>query len=449
MKSNWMQKNISKIIFGIFFATLLGLQFTKPLVTPVTDDWLFYPWEIRANHPGNWSDYELISGHQQILMKYTLYFFSLIPLFHAPLTGIINLMFGSIGIWLILESQKRYLKDFKSNAILILILVSAFSIKPLYMFFMATSLGSMEALFLIGIYYYLKNSGNSIRLKYLLPIILISPFTFSMGLIIPATEIIVNLIKINIFKIHLFKKEIGIIIFSGFSVFLSHGIPILTGNLNVDAGLPERGVLQGFWKVVTHPFGALKFVLAEVGSIFVPSSKYESFLPPIFGFIFFILVYFYGRKIPKKEILMETIESRSTLLGGGIFLILVLFMRFDGTTIGELNGSQPRYITGNFLFVIGLVTTIWKLKKSNNYFKFNLAIYAAILLILFSGIKTGVEWYLVRNNQTHQLRDCLKNSFEPDLKVGGKCYKLAIIIQNPVSEIKFESELNAFRLRGY
>jgi hypothetical protein len=93
-------------------------------------------------------------------MKYVLFLTSYIPFLSAPFSGLVNLGFGAIGIALIIKSQIMFHGKKTPKLLVPALIVISFSFKPLYMYFMATSLGSMLSLFFMGIYLFIKNTKN-------------------------------------------------------------------------------------------------------------------------------------------------------------------------------------------------------------------------------------------------------------------------------------------------
>jgi len=442
---------LSRIFFILFPIIIIILQITKPFLTPITDDWLFYPWQSRQVQPGNFSDFELFIGQQQILMKYTLYITSFIPFFHAPYTGLVNLIFGATGIALIIKSQIKFHGGKLPTLLIPALITIAFSFKPLYMFFMATSLGSMISLFLIGMYFRIKNSNRPNSLI-LLPILFAAPFAFGAGFVIVICELTEQVYKF-IFckhrKINL-KKAIPIFLTCGFSIYFSYILPNQLNNFNSLAGGAPTSTSQGLINAFQDPLYSSKFILISIGNIFVPSSRYDPYLPLICGILFILYILFFSFKNPIRMYQADILENKSCVMAGIFFIILTLVARGDRIDQGYIAAVAPRYITGSFIFTLGCFILISKnLKKElkRNVFHFSLII--IISLVLISGFKTGLEWHSVRREQTLNLYNCIQTSQPKDLKIGGSCFKLGEAVKNPVPSITFESELKNFAKYGY
>jgi len=442
---------VPRIFFISFVSIIIFIQVTKPFLTPITDDWLFYPWQTRQTHPGNFSDFELFVGQQQILMKYTLYITSFVPFFHAPYSGLVNLIFGATGIALIIKSQIKFHGGKLPLLLAPALITIAFSFKPLYMFFMATSLGSMIFLFLIGMYFKIKNSNRSNSLK-LLPIIFVAPFAFGAGFVIIMCELAEQSYKFIFYKnrkVNL-KKSIPIFVTCVLSIYFSYIRPNHLSNFNNLAGGAPTSTSLGLINAVQDPLYSAKFILISIGNIFVPSSRYDPHLPLACGILFILFIIFFSFKTPLSMYVSGILENKSCVMAGMFFIFLTLVARGDRINQSYIPAVAPRYITGSFIFTLGVLILISKnLKKElkKNIFHFMLIIITSTVFI--SGFKTGLEWHSVRMKQTLDLYNCIQVSQPKDLEIGGKCFKLGEVIKNPVSSTIFESQLKNFSKYGY
>ena len=440
-----------RLIIILFVLAIASIQIVAPLVTPVTDDWLFYPWQTRQNTPGDYSDLELFAGHQQILMKYVLFITSYIPLIDAPLTGLVNLGFGAIGIALIIKSQIIFHGKKVSNVLIITLIVIAFSFKPLYMYFMATSLGSMLVIFLTGVYFLIKNSENK-KVWKLAPILFLCPFAFSSGLAIVICELIEQSYKYlsRKFTQSDMKNSIIILFACLSSLLISQIIPNFRRNYNLLAGGSPESNIDGVFEVISNPINTLKFFLISIGNIFVPSSRFDPTAPLVAGFIFLVYLIFFLRKRVSNEIIVSILENKSCVLFGLVFIMMTLIARGTESSLGYTSAIAPRYITGSFVFTLGILVIISKVVDGQlKKYIFSWSLWLVIICVLISGLKTGLEWHSVRRNQTLILFRCIEESVNSDLEIGGKCFNLAKEIRNPVSDDIFEIELKNFAENGY
>ena len=429
---------------------MIILQISYPLFTPVTDDWIFYPWQIRQISPGNYSDLELFVGQQQIFVKYILYLTSYFPFLEAPRTGLVNIAFGATGIILLIKSQFIFLSKKANFPLVTAVVMVSFSFKPLYMYFMATSLGSMLALFLIGIYFRIKNSQNP-RSWRLLPVLFLSPFTFGVGLIIVICELIEVIYLV--FKKRGFTEKIKTFVFVlsiTISIFISQILPDITKNYNELVGGAPAPVGRGAIELFSNPVNSMKFLIISAGNIFVPSSRFDPIAPFVAGCFFLLTCSFFLRKAPFKDIFDGVMLNKSCFMAGGIFVLLTLISRGATSQQGFAAATAPRYLLGSFIFTIGTLIILSKVvDDSKKQFRFNIFLLVVALSVLVSGVKTGSEWLSVRRAQTAMLSQCLNSSSGADLEAGGKCFLLGEKVKNPVSDQMFSQQLRNFKSNGY
>ena len=82
MNPNRRNSFLEYLIFGTAILPISGLLYFivfQPMSFPITDDWYYIPWGYNQVKPGNISDLELVTGHQQIITKYTIWLFGFLP----------------------------------------------------------------------------------------------------------------------------------------------------------------------------------------------------------------------------------------------------------------------------------------------------------------------------------------------------------------------------------
>jgi len=440
----------SLILSLTFVSGMIILQISYPLITPVTDDWIFYPWQIRQVSPGKYSDLELFIGQQQILVKYILYLTSYLPFLEAPRTGLVNIAFGATGIILLIRSQFIFLSKKANFPLVTAVVIVSFSFKPLYMYFMATSLGSMLALFLIGLYFMIKNS-QAPRSWRLLPILFLSPFTFGAGLIIVICELI-EIIYLVCRKREFTEKikTFTFVSLISLSIFVSQILPDITQNYNELVGGAPAPVGRGAIELFLDPINSMKFLVISAGNIFVPSSRFDPIAPFVAGCFFLFACIYFLRKTPNKDIFDGVLLNKSCLLAGAIFILLTLISRGAASQQGFTAAIAPRYLLGSFIFTMGVLIIISKvIDDRKRHLRLNIFLLVLALSVLVSGVKTGSEWLSVRRAQTTVLSQCLDSSSEADLVAGGKCFLLGEVVRNPVSDQIFSEQLRNFKSNGY
>ena len=184
-----------------------------------------------------------------------------------------------------------------------------------------------------------------------------------------------------------------------------------------------------------------------MGNIFVPSSRLDPGAPLIAGLLFVLATILFLKKTNFLNILDGVLTNRSCLLAGIIYILLTLIARGVPSEQGYASATAPRYICGTFLFTVGILVILSKYSnnKTNLKFFYSLVRFA----VLFSGVKTGIEWLSVRRSQTFELAQCLNFSSPKDLEAGGRCFTLAQVVRNPVNDEIFSEQLRNFKSKGY
>jgi hypothetical protein len=308
----------------------------------------------------------------------------------------------------------------------------------------------MLALFLIGIYFRIKNSQNP-RSWRLLPILFLSPFTFGVGLIIVMCELI-EIIYL-VYKKRQFTEKIKtfIFIFSiTISIFISQILPDMTKNYNELVGGAPAPVGRGAIELFSNPVNSMKFLIISAGNIFVPSSRFDPIAPFVAGCLFLLACIHFLRKTPHKDILDGVLLNKSCLLAGAIFVLLTLISRGAASQQGFASATAPRYLLGSFIFTVGVLIILSKVVDgSKKKLRLDIFLLFVALSVLVSGVKTGSEWLSVRRAQTTVLSHCLNSSSEADLVAGGRCFLLGEKVRNPVSDQIFSEQLRNFKSNGY
>ena len=78
---------------------------------------------------------------------------------------------------------------------------------------------------------------------------------------------------------------------------------------------------------------------------------------------------------------------------------MTLVSRGTDSSLGYTSAIAPRYITGSFVFTLGVLVIISKVvdgKLRTSLFSWSL--WLVIICVLSSGLKTGLEWHSVRRS---------------------------------------------------
>ena len=425
MNPNRRNSFLEYLIFGTAILPISGLLYFivfQPMSFPITDDWYYIPWGYNQVKPGNISDLELVTGHQQIITKYTIWLFGFLPGLYPKYIGLLNCLFGIVGYFLLIISNLKYVKKQISAVCLSSILILTFSYKPFYMYATATALGPMQAIFCIGLYYFIKNSNNGVLSKLLLVVVIfLSPYTTGLGLIVPLAEISENIYRF-FSKNYSLKRNIPLLTSAMAGIFIAYIYPLLTKNISPRAGLGEKNVLTGISDTLKDPLALIAYIFGLTGNVFVPSSRYDPILPIIFGALFLAFLIFFIRKPSYVEI-KDILLNRNSTLAGVFFVALIIATRFSGQRNQIIHSSAPRYVVGYTVFLLGIIALV--IKKITPNMIFDVIITAFAISALISGLKTGLEWQSIRSQQTSAVINCLEKYPTNSVNINPVCFDLA------------------------
>jgi len=307
----------------------------------------------------------------------------------------------------------------------------------------ATGLGPMQAIFLIGSYYYLKNVyKKKFSNWFLIFVIFLSSFTTGLGMIVPMAEIIENLFllirKKIISKINIVKSVVALI-----GLTIACVWPLMTENIDVRAKYGQRGIVENIFGALSNPLGACQFIVALIGNIFTPSSRYDPYLSIFIGSLFLMfMMFFLFRKINRNDF-EDIFLNKNSILGGLCFTLLLIFNRYGGVNSEIIGATAPRYVTGCIVLILGIVSMLIKYNYSNKIFVYCLALFC--LFSFVSGIKTGLEWQRVRYSQTSVIIKCIKVDLQYNNKIGPSCFNLAFQLRREGTNTEiFSNELNNY-----
>jgi len=414
--------------------SILYFEIFRKLYFPITDDWLYIPWGSHQVNPGNITDFELVGGHQQVITKYSIWLLGFAPRFYLPYVGILNFAFAVAGYLLLIIASVKYIGKSVNFFFLLCFFIIAFTFKPFYMYMTATALGPMQAVFLIGIYYYIKNSPNKLAFNWILWfVIFLSPFTTGLGMIIPMTEILENLYLLIRKKICT-RRNVLMLTSAMTGLFLSYALQMIKKNFDPRAMMGERSLTQNILGSLSNPLGAFKFMLSMMGSILTPSSRYDPILPMMLGVLFLIfLILFLFNKIHRSDI-EDIFLNKNSFMGGFCFILLLIITRFGGVQSEIVNATAPRYITGYIVFLLGVLSL---LVKKNYYRKIFIYLLTLITsLVLISGIKTGLEWQKIRWFQTESVTKCINEDLKYNKNISQTCLDLAFQLRRANTDLK-------------
>ncbi|MBL7555563.1 MAG: hypothetical protein JNM24_07050 [Bdellovibrionaceae bacterium] len=408
---------ISLIIHVLVSLCILNLFFTKPIAVPFVDDWILMPWAT-GQVDYTWNNFwQMMNGHQHNLMKlYTILMAQWFSL-SLPLSSIIQLAIGSAGFFIISWSQIKDvdIPDWAKIATMAGFSFIGLSWRQMQNFFMLICLPWMLAILFIGCYFYIKNRNGKNKTWLLSLIILLSPMSFALGLIVPLSQIAESAFNFarNRFKFQ--KIDIYFGTLSLFSIFLSFGYPTLTGNVIAQNHSPLAG--NSVFSIFEYPLDFPKFILLAIGQPFVVWFSTAADLGIAIGAVIAVLlsgVVFYYRK--NTDFIFQ---NKTSLLAGSIFLLMFYAARYK--LVGVAGAIEPRYSTASLVFLIGALATILKLMSRKTVFSLVILIIGGF--VQWRGLLVGESYYDTRYRQGIEIQECFKNNGQLPIDMTNPCVK--------------------------
>ena len=391
--------------FLLFGFALIFLTLAFPIKVPITDDWLYLPQGTHLSEVTVWSYFELITGHQQILVKILILFVSFLPGNYVQNLTVINILIVSLGLYLLAISQLKEVKFKISKLKIFVALAALFNFKALYIYMSATGLGLSLAILLIGIYFFGMNTEPSNKARAIVLISLfLSPFTTGLGLIIPMSHLLSVILKAT--KVKEFKRYWLELVILGLGIILSYLVPTIFNNLNERSGVNSVSDYNSYVSLVTHPLKSVIFMFGLIGNPLTPSSRFDPLPQLIIGVVITaILVGIIFHSSPNK--LYSTLtENKNPFLSGLMFFAIIISFRGSSSV---MESAAPRYAIGSSLFLFGAFVFCLNLQesKSSQSIKILTLSLALMMTLSASGAKTGMEWLTTRHSQSEALFTCM------------------------------------------
>ena len=381
---------------------------------------------------------ELVNGHQVIVYKLMLNSLSFVSAGNLQIISIAAIVFSFFGSVLLLLSQ---IKSINSNHIIIpttIILVCNY--KQMQNYFTIISAQWMVGIFVIGLYYWLKQlDKNRFRQTLIILCCFIGPMVTGLGLILPIIEMIEN-ICVRIFKLsnEEDKKYLSANFLFNLFILISYTMLILFYREEVSG---SKKSLDSFFLMnfILNPIESISFLFTIVGSVFVPSSRYDFILPSIAGavfiFIMMVLIYLNWERVDLRDIYL----NKNCLMGGVVYIILLFAFRFEDSAESVLSSNlivaAPRYVSGSLIFILGILALVAKIIK-NDEIIFKTLCLILMISILFSGLKTGIEWHSTRFKQSQEVIKCIALRDTTHSVFTSPCFKV-VLAQSQVPTQEF------------
>ncbi len=417
------------------------LMLFKPIRFPFADDWLIISWNSSNKELFSRDLFQLVNGHQVALSKILLKALSYISEYNLPLISFSSYFLGLFGITLLIKSQIRLNTSRSSWAFLIASSLIAFSSKQMQNFFMPICNGWMLALFWIGIYFNLKQ-GVQNRTKKIAIILLsvLAPMSIGLGVIIPLAEFVQKCYE-YLKSQKTIKNALRLISHLSIYVVTVMSIVLLKNSSDLNATLnPSTSVTGSALRIFQNPIDSLYFVLSLIGNIFVPASRFDHILPLFLGVIVVVIFLYIMRGSYNRELIDSVFLNQNSLMGGSIFLFILLLFRFETEAPG-IAAAAPRYVTGTVVFIIGLIGLVQRHVQLSKMLALILS--SIVALSVVSGVKSGEEWHSVRYEQSQKLMKCV---YMESIMTNIQCTKLVKANSMSPSAAFLESELFMFQV---
>ena len=395
------------------FAFLTKEFLNHPIRTPVTDDWLYLNIGTHRTHLLNIDSFELINGHQQVLVKLLVWLLGFLPGLYFSYIWYLNATLAFLGFYLLIGSQIILLqKRIKLSYVLILVVILC-NFKPLYLYMSVTGTGLCLTMLFYGFYYYagIKFSANIARAVKTICAFL-APFATGFGISLALAhliELFYSLSQKSSLKIS--KKKIFSILITVIGLTISYILPTLYSILNPRSSENSTSKINDIYDLIQNPMRALFFVFGLLGSTITPSSQLDPFVAVIAGaFILVLIVWNLSLTFKLEVFLSQLLKNQTPFLGALIFILMLVIFRGLNDQ-GSLNEAvASRYVMGTSLLIFSFIVLILERQNGNFHVRVAFTILSLVLLCSPSGLKTGLEWLSVRSLQTSDLRDCLEIS---------------------------------------
>ena len=438
-----------KLCFIIFAFCLIYLSRKFPIQVPITDDWIYLELGTHQSSIFNKSIFELVNGHQHVLLKITIWLVGFIPGNYIQNLVIFNIIFALSGFYLLLVSQFALKSKSVTPFIAILTTIMVFNLKPLYIYMSATGLGMCQSVFLFGVYYYARNIQESKKSKFMIALSLfLATFSTAMGISLPIAHSLHVIYKLLWNRKIFSQKDLQLVVLMSFGIFISYIVPIYGENFNIRTPTNGTNSLDSVLMIFENPLIFLTFFTALVGNPLIPSSRFDPLFPFTLGIIvlviFLLLVY---RRIGFYRFFQTIMLNKNPFLTGFVFLFIVTLFRGSDQYF-SLDSAAPRYIPGAIFLLIGMVTLIVEnysfLQKG--FDKYLTISFVVIMSFSLAGIKSGSEWLVTRSSQSKMVHKCILNA----QKKTQKCIAVSSEIREADSNDKeLEEDLNQLQKYYY
>jgi len=426
-----------KISALVMILVTLSLVIRNPLVFPITDDVGYIPWGTRTVTPSQIFDFTLVAGHQQVLTKLTVWLIGILPGNYISYISYVNYIFYLLGCYFLIRSS--FEKQKSRTLVFFICVILVLNMKQLYMFFMITALGPIQAFFCISLYYSMLRSNLKRHFYLRAFLVFITPSTTGLGLVLPLSIITRN-IFICLVKRRIKFSDLIETIISITSMVVFYGIPSYL-DLVVGSAKRPSSTLENLFTLAANPHWTILMIFALVGNVFFASNRFDPLIPSVIGFLFIAISSSLAQlKQPRAKFLI--FQKHLTFLPGVFFIINILIYRGGGTYNGWENSVSPRYILGTLFLIISIISVLELKVLRSKFIAASLVLFS--LLSMLGGLKTGLEWFSVRSLQQENLTECIDKYEVIELTVDKECFKEAFIFTDTNDENDFVRRFNIY-----
>ena len=401
---------ITLILVQYLFLTVVSLK--NPIRTPVTDDWLYL--KIGAHRATLLSvdSFELVNGHQQILVKSLVWFLGLLPGLYFSYIWYLNATLAFLGIYLLINSQITLLRKRISLFQVLVLVIILCNFKPLYLYMSVTGTGLCLTMLFFGIYYFASNKFSVKNAQIVKTICaFLAPFATGFGISLAVAhliELFYSWSQKDAFNIS--KKRFLEIFITLAGLTISYILPTFYKILNPRSPESSTLNLSDIFDLFRNPMKAFSFIFGLLGATVTPSSRFDPMVAIIAGALIVMLISWNLTVLfSLREFISKVLMNQTPLLGALIFILMLVVFRGSSDQGSLSEAVAPRYVMGTSLTIFSLFVLILEKQNTKYSFRVPLAILSLVLVFSLSGLKTGFEWLSVRNLQTSELRNCLEN----------------------------------------
>lgn len=385
--------------------------FHNPIRTPITDDWLYLPVGTHQVSIFRLDSFELINGHQQVLVKVIVWILGFFPGLYFSYIWLVNASMAFLGFYLLIISQVNHLGEKLSVFRAVVLVAVLFNFKPLYLYMSFTGTGLCLTVLLYGIYYYAGSKSPSNRYQRTRDICaFLAPFATGFGISLAIAHLFQSLYQAKKgFLLKFSYSALIRILMILLSVTLAYLLPLIYKLSNPRSPGDGASRVDNVINLFFEPLKTIRFVCGLLGSALVPSSRYEPLLPVTMGAIVLVLsILTFQHYFTIRTFLRIILLNRTPFTGAFSFVLMLLVFRGLGTEGSVDESLAPRFVMGTSLLLFSILCLFFQMIDTRRTLYLPTSIFICVMFFSLSGLKTGLEWLSIRSQQTLSLYSCLE-----------------------------------------